>query len=297
MKYAVIGAGGQLGHDLCAVLQGEVVRLGRPEVDLTQPNKLATLLTDLMPDVVINCAAYNFVDKAETEPHAAFDVNCWGVRALARICARLNCTIVHFSTDYVFGSRPGHNSAYRHMDNPGPISVYGMSKLGGEHAVQAECTKYFIIRTCGLYGARGSGGKGTNFVETMLKLAERGGPIRVVNDQRCTPSYTVDVAETAAAIIAAGRYGLYHVTNAGSTTWCEFAQTIFQLSGVNVAVIPITSAEFAAPARRPGFSVLDNCLLTGALGLRLPRPWKRALECYLAQRSMNQQAEVQSSGN
>ncbi len=284
MKYAVIGAAGQLGRDLCPLLDGDVVRLGRPEADLLQAATLDSLLTGLMPDVVINCAAYNFVDKAETEPDAAFAVNCWGVRSIARTCAKLNCTLVHFSTDYVFGSRHEHNTAYRHDDCPGPVSVYGMSKLAGEYAVQAECEKHFIIRTCGLYGVWGSGGKGTNFVETMLKLAARGGPIKVVNDQRCTPSYTVDVAKTAAELIGTGQFGLYHVTNAGSTTWFDLAQAIFQFADLKVDVMPITSAAFGAAARRPTFSVLDNSRLISAAGMEAPRPWQGALEAYLAQR-------------
>jgi dTDP-4-dehydrorhamnose reductase len=284
MKYAVIGAAGQLGHDLCPLLSGEVVKLGRPEADLLKPDALDRLLWEVEPDIVINCAAYNFVDKAESEPDAAFAVNCWGVRALARTCAKLDCTLVQFSTDYVYGSRRGHNSAYRQTDNPGPVNVYGMSKLGGEHVVQAECRKFYIIRTCGLYGVHGSGGKGTNFVETMLKLAERGNPIKVVNDQRCTPSYTVDVAQATAALITTGRYGLYHITNAGSATWFEFAQTIFRLTDIKADVRPISSAEFGATARRPSFSVLDNSLLSGGAGVEVPRRWTRALADYLIQR-------------
>ncbi len=291
MKYAVIGAAGQLGRDLCPLLDAEVVQLGRPTADLLRPDALDALLTELKPDVVINCAAYNFVDKAEAEPDAAFAVNSWGVRSLARTCAKLDCTLVHFSTDYVFGSRRDHNDAYRHDAVPGPLSVYGLSKLAGEYAVQAECEKHFIIRTCGLYGVWGSGGKGTNFVETMLKLAGRGGPIKVVNDQRCTPSYTVDVAKTAAALFSTEQFGLYHVTNAGSMTWFEFAQAIFQLANVEANVLPITSADFGAAARRPSFSVLDNSHLITAAGVEAPRPWLGALEAYLAQR----QQKVQSA--
>lgn len=284
MKYAVIGAAGQLGQDLCPLLDGEVIKLGRPEADLLKPVALDVLLTNLNPDVVINCAAYNFVDKAESEPDAAFAVNYLGVRSLARTCAKLNCTLIHFSTDYVFGARRAHNSAYRHMDYPGPVSVYGMSKLAGEYAVQGECEKHLIIRTCGLYGIWGSGGKGTNFVETMLKLAAKGGPIKVVNDQRCTPSYTVDVATTAVELLRTGRHGLFHVTNSGTATWFEFAQMIFQLSRIKVDLQPITSAEFGAAARRPSFSVLDNNLLRDAVNLSIPRPWRAALAAYLTQR-------------
>ena len=140
------------------------------------------------PDVVVNCAAYNFVDKAESEPDAAFAVNAWGVRDLARVCRDLDCVLVHFSTDYVFGLDSGRARPYAETDAPGPVSVYGLSKLAGEYLVRALCPRHFVIRTCGLYGVWGSGGKGGNFVETMLRVAGQGKPLRVVDDQICTPS-------------------------------------------------------------------------------------------------------------
>src|SRR5205807_481621 len=136
-------------------------------------------------------------------------------------------------------------------DPPGPLSVYGLSKLAGEYFVRSLCPRHFVIRTCGLYGLSGSGGKGTNFVETMLRLAQEGKPIRVVADQVCTPSYTVDVAAAAIRLIESGHFGLYHVTNAGSCSWREFAQAIFDLSALKVKLSPITSRDFGAPARRP----------------------------------------------
>src|SRR5262249_45293363 len=157
-------------------------------------------LSAVRPDAVINCAAYNFVDKAEAEPDAAFAVNAWGVRELARTCERLGCTLMHFSSDYVFGLGAGHATPYGEGDPPGPQSVYGMSKLCGEYATRSECSRPFVVRTCGLYGVWGSGGKGGNFVETMLRVASQGEPLRVVADQRCTPSYTADVAAAAAAL-------------------------------------------------------------------------------------------------
>src|SRR5713226_7936904 len=129
MKYAVLGAAGQLGRDLCPRLPGEVIPLGRDRVDLTNPALLRSTLTDLHPDVVVNCAAYNFVDRAESEPDAAFAVNAWGVRTLATICRDLNCVLAHFSTDYVFGLDDGRRTPYRETDAAGPVSVYGMSKL------------------------------------------------------------------------------------------------------------------------------------------------------------------------
>lgn len=283
MKTAVLGAAGQLGRDFCPRLAGEVVPLTRAQADLTQPDAVRDALAELCPDVVVNCAAYNFVDKAEAEPQAAFAVNAFAVRDLALICRDLDCVLVQFSSDYVFGLDAARRTPYLEDDAPGPVSAYGTSKLAGEYFVRALCPKHFVLRTCGLYGVHGSGGKGGNFVETMLRLAGQGKPLRVVHDQTCTPSYTVDVAVTAAALIATGRYGLYHLTNGGGCTWYEFAAAIFEWAGVRADVTPITSAEFGAAARRPAYSVLSPAELEKA-GVMAPRPWRQALAAYLAER-------------
>jgi dTDP-4-dehydrorhamnose reductase len=283
MRYAVIGAAGQLGRDLCPRLPGEVIPLARDRADLTQPELLRSTLNELRPDVVVNCAAYNFVDKAEGEPLDAFAVNAWGVRNLARTCRDLDCVLVHFSTDYVFGLDEARRTPWAETDAPGPVSVYGLSKLAGEYLVRSLCPRHFVIRTCGLYGVWGSGGKGGNFVETMLRLAGLGKPLRVVADQTCTPSYTVDVAAATAALVATGRYGLYHLTNAGACSWYELARAIFDLEGMRADLTAITSAEFGAPARRPVYSVLAAGA-AAALGVAPPRPWPEALAAYLAER-------------
>jgi dTDP-4-dehydrorhamnose reductase len=278
MRYAVLGALGQLGRDLCPRLAGEVIALTRERADLTRPETVRATLTELRPDVVVNCAAYNFVDRAESEPEAAFAVNAWGVRALARICNDLGCLLVHFSSDYVFGLDEGRTTPYAEHDAPGPLSVYGLSKLAGEYLVRSLCPRHVVLRTCGLYGVWGSGGKGGNFVETMLRLASQGKPLRVVADQVCTPSYTADVAAATVALLETGRPGLYHRTNAGSCSWHDFAAAIFELAGVRADLTPITSREFGAAARRPGYSVL------AAPGLPPLRPWREALAAYLQER-------------
>lgn len=283
MKYAVLGAAGQLGRALCPRLAGDVIPLTRGQADLTRPAALANLLRTLKPDVVINCAAYNFVDRAESEPEAAFAINAWALRELAACCAALDCTLVHFSTDYVFGLDGSRNLPYAETDAPGPVSVYGLSKLAGEYLVRARCPRHLVIRTCGLYGLRGAGGKGGNFVETMLRLAGEGKPLRVVNDQMCTPSYTVDVAGATAALVATGKSGLYHLTNAGSCSWYELARAAFELSGIAVSLTPIPSQEYPTPARRPPFSVLSMEKFQSA-GLAPPRPWKQALAAFLEER-------------
>lgn len=283
MRYAVIGAAGQLGHDLCPRLPGDVIRLGRPEADLTHPQGIERSLNEIRPDIVINCAAYNFVDKAESEPDVAFAVNTWGVRHLARICQKLGVRLVHFSSDFVFGVDERRITPYVETDLPGPLGIYALSKLAGEYAVQAECECHFIIRTCGLYGVWGSGGKGTNFVETMLRLASQGKPLKVVADQVCTPSYTVDVASAAVSLMTTSRFGLYHVTNAGSTSWHDFAKTIFELAGIRADLTPTTSKEYGAPARRPHYSVLSNAKLKSS-GVTPAREWRDALAAYLQER-------------
>jgi dTDP-4-dehydrorhamnose reductase len=283
MRIAVLGAAGQLGRDLCPRLRGEVVALSRAEIDLARPDTIAPALAALRPDAFVNCAAYNFVDKAETDRDAAFAANAWGVRELARACVANGTKLVQFSTDYVFGLGGG-STPLTEEDAPGPVSVYGLSKLAGEYLACAEAPDSLVIRTCGLYGVHGSGGKGGNFVETMLRVAGQGKPLRVVDDQHCTPSYTVDVAEAAATLVAAGASGLFHVTSAGATTWHDFAAEIFRLVGLKPGLTPITSAEFGAAARRPGFSVLSNAKLASA-GVAPPRPWQGALAAYLAERA------------
>jgi dTDP-4-dehydrorhamnose reductase len=277
VRCAVLGSAGQLGRDLCPRLPGEVLPLTRAQADLTNAASLREALTAARPDVVINCAAYNFVDKAESEPEAAFAVNAWGVRSLATVCRDLGVLLVHFSTDYVFGLDTTRTMPYSSADAPGPVSVYGLSKLAGEYLVRSLCPRHLVIRTCGLYGVWGSGGKGGNFVETMLRVAGQGKPLRVVSDQVCTPSYTADVAAGTVALIEAGTTGVAHLTNAGACSWHEFAAAIFRLAGVAADLTPISSREYNAAARRPDYSVLVSTVPL--------RPWQEALAAYLAERS------------
>lgn len=283
MRTVVFGAPGQLGRDLVPRLPGEVVPLGRADVDLADPARLRARLTELRPTAVVNCAAYNFVDKAEAEPDAAFAVNAWAARDLAAVCRDLDATLVHFSTDYVFGLDLARATPYAEADPPGPVGVYGLSKLAGEYAVRAACPKHFVLRTCGLYGVWGGGGKGGNFVETMLRVAGQGKPLRVVADQHCTPSSTSDVAAATVELMRTGAYGVYHVTNAGACTWYEFARHIFRTAGVAADLTQIPSAAFGAPARRPGYSVLAADKLRGT-GVPPLRPWDDAVADYLRRR-------------
>jgi len=284
MKIAVLGAAGQLGRDLCPRLAalGEVVPLTRADIDLARRDTIWPALDALRPDVFVNCAAYNLVDKAEAEPDPAFAVNGVGIRHLRDGCERLEIKLVHVSTDYVFGADTPRSTPYAESDKPGPVSNYGWSKLDGEQWAK-DVADNLVVRTCGLYGVWGSGGKGGNFVETMLRLAGQGKPLRVVADQRCTPTYTADVADATVGLLDRGATGLFHVVNSGECTWYEFAAEIFRQSEVTADLTPITSAEFNAPAKRPAYSVLSTAKLTSVLGSPL-RPWQDALAAYLVER-------------
>lgn len=279
MRTAVVGAGGQLGADLVERLGPHACPLARRDLELTDAASVAAALDRCTPDAVINCAAYNLVDQAEAEPQIAFAVNALGVRLLARECRRRDIPLLHVSTDYVFGlnapSRP-----LREEDPPGPLNVYGTSKLAGEMFVRAETPQHLIVRTCGLYGRPSPTGKG-NFVRTILRLAAERDEIRVVNDQRCTPTSTADLADALLLLLDSRAWGTYHATNAGDCTWYEFAREIVSLRGLPTRVVPISSAEFPRPARRPAYSVLEGARLTRVIGRPL-RTWRAALADYLA---------------
>jgi dTDP-4-dehydrorhamnose reductase len=284
VRIAVLGAAGQLGRDLMAVLNlHEAIALSREQIDLSRPDSISSTIAALNADVLINCAAYNFVDKAETDESTAFSVNAYGVRHLAKACLTVGTKLVHISTDFVFGLDQMQTTPLTETALPGPVSVYGSSKLAGEQFVLAESVQNLVIRTCGLYGIWGSGGKGGNFVETMLRVAGQGKPLRVVHDQRCTPSYTADVAKAILEAIQVNATGLLHITNSGCTTWYEFAAAIFKRALIQADLTAISTAEFAAPARRPVYSVLSGDRLV-SLGISRPRPWSEALASYLIER-------------
>ena len=275
----VLGAHGQLGRDLCNQLTAEsVLAWGRADADLTHPDTLKQKLLETQPALVFNCAAYNLVDRAETEPQEAFAINAWGVRSLAQTCQQLGAVLVHFSTDYVFGLEGFRPLPYVESDAPGPLSVYGASKLCGEYFVRSLCAKHFVIRSSGLYGRHGVGGKGGNFVNTMLKLARQGKPLRVVDDQILTPTSTADLAEATLRLIEAAAYGLYHLTNQGQCSWHDFAAHIFKIKHIDAQLEPCSTNDRNDPARRPEYSVLTT---EHAYVPRL-RPWQEALAAYLS---------------
>jgi dTDP-4-dehydrorhamnose reductase len=290
MGSVVLGAAGQLGRRLVSVLAGRgspVTAFAHTDLDIRDTAAVRRGLRDLRPQWVINTAAYHQVDGCEDHADEAFAVNALAVRDLARACQEIGATLVHFSTDFVFDGEK--RQPYDEEDLPRPASVYAASKLAGEHFARAYCERPLVIRTCGLYGVGGSRSRAGNFVDKMIELAEQDRPIRVVADQIVTPTFVGDLADAVVALLdheaeaAAGYYGLYHLTNSGECSWHDFAAAIFAETGMRANLIPVSSAEYAAPARRPPYSVLAHTRLR-ALGLADLRPWREALRAYLAER-------------
>jgi dTDP-4-dehydrorhamnose reductase len=315
MAILITGAYGQLGGELCRQLGGGAIGLDIDTLDLTDRAAVAAALHALEPEAVINCAAYTQVDKAESEPEKCHAVNATAVEHLAAACARLECPLVQISTDYVFGgagqictpfapqeedystvlapreemsSRRSVTSTLRPWqedDPPLPQGVYARTKLEGEEAAAAH-TKHLIVRTCGLY-ARRSDPRAANFVRTMLRLGATRPELSVVSDQHCTPTYVPHLARAVLFLLGRGGspapWGTYHVTNAGKTTWHEFALEIFRLAKMPVGVRAITTAEYGAVAARPSYSVLDTTKYHRLGGPPMP-DWRAALEEYFAER-------------
>jgi dTDP-4-dehydrorhamnose reductase len=279
MKIALIGADGQLGSDLATELKNEeLFPLNYPDFDITQHIKACKILDAFRPEVVINTAAYHRVDACEDHIHETFLVNAFAVRDLASYCRERNAVLVHFSTDYVFDGRK--REPYVEEDAALPLNVYGNSKLAGEFFIRALCGKYFLIRTCGLYGRAGCREKGANFIEAMLSLEKNGRTITVVNDQWVTPTSTEELAARVAELIRTDLFGLYHMTNEGRCTWYDFACAVFSYLGKKPAIVPVDSRTFGARALRPAFSVLENRKAKSA-GLTDFSPWQDALKNYL----------------
>jgi dTDP-4-dehydrorhamnose reductase len=279
MRIAVLGSNGQLGCDLLQALAAhELFPLTRSDFDVTDHERTRIAISDLKPDLIVNTTAYHRVDDCETQAELAYRVNALAVLNLVRIANDLDAALAHVSTDYVFDGRS--QMPYREDSVALPRSVYGNSKLAGELLVRAMARKYFLIRTCGLYGHAGSRGRRGNFVETMLAKARQGGEIKVVNDQTVTPTSTMELARQLALLLSTTHYGLFHITCEGACSWYEFAAAIFQIAGVTASLSPTTSESYKAPALRPHYSVLENARLK-QLGLNRMPHWRDALAEYL----------------
>ena len=253
MKILITGSNGMLGHDLIEVLKDnhELILTTSKTLDITDKNHVIEFIGENKPDIVINSAAYTNVDGCEENQETAYSINGDGVRNLAEGCSKIDCPLVHISTDYVFNGK--NTKPWVENDEIGPISVYGKSKLKGEEAILEILDKFFIIRTAWLYGINGG-----NFPKTMLELAKNHSEITVVYDEVGTPTYTTDLAKAISQLIETDYYGIYNITNSGSCSWCEFARYIFEIAGKDVKVLPVTASEFARPAPRPHYSVLEN---------------------------------------
>jgi len=278
MKVLVTGVKGQLGYDVVKELEKrglEAFGVDIEEMDITDADSVSKVITQANPDAVIHCAAYTAVDAAEDNEAVCRKVNTDGTQNIANICKELDIKMIYISTDYVFdgeGTRP-----WEPEDERNPVSVYGQTKYEGELAVQNTLDKYFIVRIAWVFGINGK-----NFVKTMLKLAETRDTLTVVNDQYGSPTYTYDLAKLLVDMIQTEKYGIYHATNEGICTWHEFACAIFKTAGIEMNVLPVSSAEYAAKAKRPCNSRMSKEKLVEKGFEKLPS-WQDALERYIAE--------------
>lgn len=273
MKILVTGANGQLGREVARQGCGhELVLTDYDTLDITNGNAVAALMREIKPQAVIHCAAYTNVDGAETDEDGAFRVNVVGAQNIAAGCLETGARMVCVSTDYVFDGQK--KNAYREFDQVNPQTVYGRTKWQGEEMVRRILGQHYIVRTAWLYG------EGNNFVRTMLKLAKEHDTLRVVCDQTGSPTSTADLTKAIFRLLASDAYGTYHATCQGQCSWYDFACEIFRLAGKEVKVVPVTTAEFPRPAKRPQYSVLDNYMLRMSLSYA-NREWPLALKEYL----------------
>lgn len=253
----------------------ETFGLNKSELDITKELVVKRKITDINPDIIIHCAAYTNVDKAETDQDRAFLVNGIGTRNIALASESINSKLVYISTDYVFDG--SSSTPYHEFSSVSPLNVYGQSKLAGEQYIRDFHSRFFIVRTSWVFGAGGE-----NFVTKMLKLSNELESLTVINDQVGCPTYTVDLSKSIVEVMNSDKYGIYHISNMGSCSWFEFAKEIFRQSNIQVNVKPCTTEEFPRPAKRPKNSILDP------MGLRinhfaiLPH-WQDALSRFLIQ--------------
>jgi len=280
MKILITGARGMLAHDLVRVWRDrhELILTDRDELDIADFDAVRAMVSAQRVEMMVNCAAYNAVDDAETNLEAAFRVNTLGPKNLAIVAADANIPLVHFSTDYVFDGSA--TEPYIEFDAVHPIGVYARSKAAGEDVVRRHCPTHYILRLSWLIG---HGGR--NFVETMLRLASEKTTIRVVNDQTGSPTFCADVARVVDQLIATGHYGTYHATGQEPCTWYDFANEIFRQTGLSgVKIVPQSTDEAGRPAPRPRYSYLRNLMLELQYGSDPMPSWKASLARYLSER-------------
>lgn len=276
MKVLVTGAMGQLGYDVCRVLDERGIGYFGTDInncDITDPDAVSELFRREAPDAVIHCAAYTNVNGAEDNPELCFRVNETGTANIASECGKTGAKLIYISTDYVF---PGTGDGFYGVnDAPGPRNVYGKSKLAGEIAVRSLTDRYFIVRISWVFGKNGN-----NFIKTMLRLAQTHDEVGVVCDQVGSPTYTADLALLLCDMAATEKFGVYHATNEGVCSWAELAETSFRLAGTDTRVRRLTTAEYPAKAVRPMNSRMSKDSLDAAGFARLP-DWQDAVGRYL----------------
>ena len=276
MKILVTGIGGQLGYDVCKVLDARHIEnkgVDIADFDITDAEATRNYIVGYHPDAVIHCSAWTAVDKAEDELDTVRAVNTEGSRNVAAACKEIGAKMLYLSTDYVFPGTGDH--FYEPEDPTGPLGAYGATKLGGELAVKGLLERYFIVRISWVFGKNGN-----NFIKTMLRLTESKSELNVVCDQIGSPTYTADLAPLLCDIIMTDKYGTYHATNEGICSWAEFAEEIFRLTKKNVKINPIPTREYPTRAVRPLNSRMSKDKLEQAGFTRLPH-WKDALQRYL----------------
>ena len=284
MRVLVTGRAGQVGAEVVQALQGfaEVIAHDRSTLDLADPAQVAARVREARPDAIVNAAAYTAVDQAETDAEAARRVNATGPGVLAEEAKRTGALLIHYSTDYVFDGTKA--APYVETDATNPLGTYGRTKLEGERAIAASGCDHLILRTSWVYGPHGR-----NFLLTMLRLGAQREELRIVDDQRGAPTSSAQLGRLTRALLEREpalreKGGVYHATAAGETTWRRFAEAIFAGAARRAGpafrtprVVPITTAEYPTPARRPANSVLDNARLEQAFGLRIG-DWREGLD-------------------
>jgi dTDP-4-dehydrorhamnose reductase len=279
MRVLVAGAAGMLAKDLIPRLLKcghEVSCPVESDLDITDREMIARAVSRLNPELLINCAAYNFVDRAESESSRADAINGYGVRNLCQACADKGIPLVHFSTDYVFDGTKA--TPYGIDDEPNPINSYGRSKLLGEEFVLGLLSKFYLVRTSWLFGLHGR-----NFVEVILDKALEQNPLSVIDGAKGCPTWTADLSDAVVDLIETERYGLYHIVNSEPTTWWDFAAEILRLADIDVQLDRITSEKLGRAAKRPSNSILAPHPLPQVLGREMPS-WRDALRQYLVLR-------------
>jgi dTDP-4-dehydrorhamnose reductase len=275
MKIIILGGKGQLGKEFENFLKdkAEIYSFSHLELDVLNQELLIKKIQEIKPEVVINCSAYTKVDKAEEEKEECIKVNAIGAKNVSYASYKVGAKVIYFSTDYIFDGEK--ESPYTELDSPNPISTYGRSKLLGEIYTSKHNPNHLILRISWLYGINGR-----NFVKTIIKKAKEEKELKIVSDQKGSPTYTLDVVKQTWELIKKDKVGIYHSANQGETSWYEFAKKIIEKLKINVKISPIKTGEYPALAKRPKYSVLDNHLLK-LEGINIMRDWETALNEFL----------------